>query len=226
MDHPSPIRRGIADILPLAAPGVPFGLIVGIAIAESPIDNWLGFLSTPLIFGGAAQLTLITLLASGAVAAAAVAAALVVNARHLMYSFAMAPRFAAQPRWFRWVGSYSLLDQTFAIVTTIPEDADPQWFRRYYGAASIMIGTIWHIAVAIGLLAGGGLPDAWRFEFAVPILFLSLVLIALERRPAVVAAVVGFSVAIIAGPLPSRLGILVGGLAGVVAGTFIGRNDE
>ena len=95
-------RRGFLDALVLVIPAIPFALVFGLAVRESGIAIWLGWSSSPIMFSGAAQITLITLLGEGASVAAAATAALVVGARHLFYSFSMAPVMQRQPRWFRW----------------------------------------------------------------------------------------------------------------------------
>ena len=215
----SPLRTGLVEIAPLAVPGVPFGLVLGIVIAESPIDDFLGWASSWIIFAGAAQLALITLLASASVLGA-IAAALIINSRHFMYSVALAETFGDQPRWFRWLAPYTLIDQIFAICT-IRQHEDPGWFRRYYLAASATMWLMWQLSVGAGILLGAAVPASWRLDFAVPILFATLVVLGLTRRPAVVAAVVGFLTAALAGPLPNRSSILIGALAGVAVATFV-----
>lgn len=224
MSAASPVRTGIIDILPLAAPAAPFGLVLGIAIAESPINNFVGWSSSWIIFGGAAQLVLITLL-TGATLFGAIAAALIVNSRHFMYSVALAETFKQQPRWFRWMAPYTLSDQIFAISTN-RLDTDPDWFRKYYTAASATIWSIWLIAVGFGVILGGSIPAAWRLDFAVPIMFATLAVGGLTRRPSVVAAIFGFLAAAVAGPLPNRSSILVGAIVGVIAGTLVESTDE
>ena len=123
-------RQGVVDALPLFVPAIPFGLVIGLAITEARMNPLVGWSSSWLIFAGAAQLTLISLIGSGAAVAAAIGTALVVNARHLMYSVALAPTFQRQPRWFRWLGPYLLIDQVFALVTIRPEEK-PDRFRSY-----------------------------------------------------------------------------------------------
>lgn len=211
---------------PLWVGAAPFGLLIGVAIAESAaVPDLAGWLSSSLIFGGAAQLTAISLLASGAPAASAVAGALVVNARHVMYSAAVVPRFREQPRWFRWIGPYLLIDQLFALVSVRPDDETPGFWRRYYLGGGVFAWTLWQLVVGIGVLAGPVIPADVSFEFAIPLLFIGLVVPTLIRRPAVVAAVVGFGVTALTLGLPNRSGMIVGGLVGAVAGAVVeGRN--
>jgi len=216
------IRRGITDALPLFVPAVPFALVIGLTIVEGGINPLAGWSGSWLIFGGAAQLTLVSLLGSGAAAVAATTAALVVNARHLMYSAALAPTYQKQPAWFRWLGPYFLIDQMFALVS-LETDSEPETFRTYYLAAGMTFWTLWQITTALGLAIGPVIPEEWNLAFAVPLLFIGLIVLGVDRSSKVVAAVVGAGVAYVFAGLPNRSGLLVGGLVGIVAGTIAER---
>lgn len=215
-------KRGVLDALPLFVPAVPFALVIGLVIVESGIDAFVGWSTSPIIFGGAAQLVLISLLGSGTAVAAAISAALVVNARHLMYSAALAPTFQSQPKWMRWFGPYVLIDQLFALGSLRTGD-DPKAFRTYYLAAGFTFWTLWQITTAVGLVIGPVVPEAWSLEFAVPILFLGLIVMGIDKYPKLVAAVVGAGVTYLAAGLPNRSGLLVGAVVGVLAGTVAER---
>jgi predicted branched-subunit amino acid permease len=211
----------VLDALPLFVPAIPFGLILGLAITESAMSPLVGWSSAPIIFGGAAQLTVISLLGAGS-ALAAVAAAIVVNARHLLYSAALAPIFQGQPRWFRWFGPYLLIDQLFALASVRRWD-DPDEFREYYLAAGFTFWLLWLLTVAAGLVIGPVVPAAWNLEFAIPILFIGLIIIGLDRWPKLVAALVGgMSTYLLAG-LPSHSGLMAGAVVGIVAGAVAER---
>lgn len=216
------IRRGITDALPLYVPAVPFAFVIGLAIVESGINVFAGWSGAWLIFGGAAQLTLVSLLGSGAAVLAAVTAALVVNARHLMYSAAMAPTFQRQPPWFRWVGPYVLIDQMFAL-TVIKTDTDPRVFRSYYLAAGATFWTLWQITTALGIAIGPVVPEGWNLAFAVPLLFIGLLVLGIDKSSKLVAALVGAGVTFLFAGLPNRTGLLVGAVAGILAGTIVER---
>jgi len=210
-------RRGVIDALPLFVPAIPFGLVIGLAITNTGMSPFVGWSGSWLIFGGAAQLTLITLLGGGVAVAAAVGTALVVNARHLMYSAALAPTFQRQPRWFRWFGPYLLVDQLFALATIRLED-EPDSFRAYYLAAGALFWILWSVVVAVGLLLGPVVPEEWNLEFAIPILFIGLLVLGIEHWPELVAALVGAGVTYLAARLPSRTGLLVGAFVGMIVG--------
>ena len=193
-------------------------------MAESDLPNWAGFLSGPLIFGGSAQLVSITLLAEGAPAASALAAALVVNARHLMYSGAMVPKFRSQPRWFRWFGPYLLIDQVFALCSV--RNDEPERWRSYYLGIGLFAWITWLVAMGSGILLGSFLPEGLGLEFGIPLLFIGLMVPTLVRRPPVVAALTAVAVAAAFSFVPNRGGILIGGAAGMVAGALADRGTQ
>lgn len=217
------VRRGIADALPLYVPAVPFALVIGLAISESGINLFAGWSGSWLIFGGAAQLTLVSLLGTGAGVVAAIVAALVVNARHLMYSAAMAPTYQEQPTWFRWLGPYTLIDQMFALATIESDKSDAETFRNYYLGAGFTFWTLWQITTALGIAIGPVVPEEWNLEFAVPLLFIGLIVLGVDKSSKAVAALVGAGVTFLFAGLPNRSGLLVGALVGVLAGTLVER---
>ncbi len=216
------VKQAIADALPLYVPAIPFALIIGLAVVDSGMNHFVGWSSAWLIFGGAAQLTVISLLGAGTALIAAITAGLVVNARHVMYSAAVAPAFQGQPRWMQWIGPYVLIDQLFAL-SSLRLDNDPKTFRTYYLAAGATFWTLWQTSVAAGLFIGPVIPDSWSLEFAVPILFIGLIVIGVDRFPKLVAALAGAGVTYLFAGLPNRAGLLVGAAVGVLAGTIAER---
>lgn len=216
------VRRGVKDALPLFVPAFPFALVIGLAITEAGINVFAGWSGSWLIFGGSAQLTLVTLLGTGTAVLAAITAGLVVNARHLMYSAAMAPTFQNQPTWFRWLGPYFLIDQLFALAS-VEADEEPAVFRSYYLGAGLTFWTLWQIATALGIVIGPVVPAEWNLGFAVPLLFVGLLVLGIDGPTKVVAALVGAGTTFLLSGLPNRSGLLIGGLAGVLGGMVAER---
>lgn len=216
------IKRALIDAFPLCLPAIPFAFVIGLAIHDAGINPLMGWSSSWIIFGGAAQLTLITLIGSGTGLVAAISAALVVNARHLMYSAAMAPHFQKQPRWMQWLGPYVLIDQTFALSIMRSKDS-PEHFRAYYLTVGFTFWTMWQITTAFGLLLGPVVPASWQLQFAVPILFLAMVVMGIDGLAKLVAALVGAGVTLLCIDLPNRSGLLVGALCGIIAGSICGK---
>lgn len=214
------IRRGIAESIPLFIPAIPFALVFGVVVGESGVAPWLGWSSSPIIFGGAAQITLLTLLGEGASVAAAVTAALIVGARHLLYSVTLAPRFQNQPRWFRWLGPYVLIDQVFALAM-VRHDEDPAAFRRYFLSVGFTFWTLWMLCTAAGLFIGPLVPDQWQIAFAAPVLFTALLVTAVDRWQKLLVAVVAGGLTVVFADLPNRSGLLAGALLGIGLGLVL-----
>lgn len=210
-------RRALAQATPLFLPAIPFGFVVGLAMTESAMPLAIAWLTSPLVFAGAAQLAVVSL-AGTATLWAVIVAGLVINTRHVMYSAALAPVFRHQPRWMRWLGPFVLIDQVFAMAV-LYADRPADEFRRYYLTAGFFFYLNWQWATALGMVVGPVVPPAWQLGYAPPIMFVALVLVGIRRVPQGVAALVGGGVGLATAGLPDRMGILVGALAGVVAGT-------
>ena len=154
-----------------------------------------------------------------------VLAALVVNARMLLYSAALAPHTADWPTRWRWASAYFLADPVYALATTRFEGpsgtAHARDRFRYYLSVGVLLWVGWMAMTGAGMLLGGVLPD-WRLDLASPLTFL-LLLPMLRGRAAYAAAATGGIVAVVASGLPLGLGLLLGAAAGIAAaGTYAG----
>jgi predicted branched-subunit amino acid permease len=199
-------------------PAIPFGFVLGLAITESEMPLWAAWLTSPLIFAGAAQLTMVTIAGSASLWAI-ISAVLVINSRHVMYSAALAPPFRHQPRWLRWLAPFLMVDQVFALAV-LRNDDPPESFRRYYLTIGIVFFAVWNLVVPLGMVVGPIIPESWQLDFAPVVMFAGLTLFAVKRVPAGVAALVGGLVSLAAAGLSDRLGILVGAVTGVIAGAI------
>lgn len=213
----TPIRHGVLESLPIFVPAVPFALVFGVVVNEAGIAPLIGWSSSPLIFGGAAQITVLTLLGEGASTAAAVTAALIVGARHLLYSVTLAPRFRGQPRWFRWIGPYMLIDQVFALSMQRREYEGAD-FRAYFLSAGCTFWLLWMSTTAVGLFLGPLVPEDWNLLFAAPVLFLGLLVTAVDRWEKVAVAALAAGLTLFFADLPNRSGLLLGAIAGIFFG--------
>ncbi len=217
-------RDGVVAVAPILVGIVPFGLVFGVAAADSVIGGGLGYASSIIIFAGAAQLATVDLMNVGAATLVVIATALVINSRMLMYSAALAPPFKDFPPASRLLLPYLLTDQAFAVsIARYADIADPAYRRRFYTGAAIALWVTWQITTATGVLVGAQVPDSWSLDYAVPLMFLALLIPMLTSRPAVVAALVGGGIATVAHAAPYHTGLMIGALAGVVAGVAAER---
>jgi len=224
------VIAGAKAVAPMLVGVIPFGLVAG----ATPVTTGLGGetsigLST-IVFAGASQLAAADVLADGGAAIVAVIAACTINMRMLLYSASLAPYLTHVPLRRRLFMAYLLTDQAYA-VSIIRWNADeaqagaggpPVVLERrvpYYLGAALLLWVNWQAVTVIGVLIGNAVPESLPLDFAVPLVFLVLLVPAITSRPAAVAAIVGGGTAVLSLQAGAdHLSVLVGALAGIVAG--------
>jgi predicted branched-subunit amino acid permease len=74
---------------------------------------------------------------------------------------------------------------------------------------------------------GAQIPRDWSLDFTLPLTFIALGIPTLQDRPTLAAALVGGITAVVLAGLPYRLGLMIGALAGILAGLWAdGRIQE
>jgi len=217
------LRAGAAAVAPMLIGVVPFGLVAG----ASPVDQGLGGGAavgfSTIVFAGASQLAAIDVLGDGGSALLAALAAWTINLRILLYSASLAPHLAHEPRRTRLGVAYLLTDQAYAVSIqrwTAEGGSPPERRVPFYLGGALLLWVSWQLATLAGIVVGPVVPDDVPLAFAVPLVFLVLLIPAITSRPAVVAAVVGGAAAVAAAEAGiAEASIMVGALAGIVAGT-------
>lgn len=222
------MRDGVTDVAPMLIGVVPFGLVAGAAPIAAGLDVAQAVGMSAFMFAGASQLAVAEVLGSGGSAAVAVVTALIINLRMVLYSASLAPALAGETLARRLQISYFLVDQVYALSVIRWDGTDDRRLRiPYYMAMAVLLWVSWQLTTVVGALAGARLPDDVPLDFAVPLVFLVLLVPVLERRPSLVAAAVGGSVGVAAAELGAgRLAIVVGAVCGIVAGAAVDRPDS
>jgi predicted branched-subunit amino acid permease len=218
-------RTAAGDLAPVLVGLAPFGLLVGVTAAATGIPAGPGTLGAALVYGGTAQLTAMTLHASGSGLAGILLAVAVVNARLLVYGAALEPMFRGQPAWFRWLGPHFVVDQTYLLAMGRRDDigVDPRRFRSYWLWLGAVLAAAWLSCVGVGALVGPALPHWLPLGSAALAAFVGLLVPRLRDRPAAVAAATAASAAVAARHLPTGGGVLVGSLVGCLAAVWARR---
>lgn len=217
MSRRSDFLSGVRDSIPTLPANVPFGFVVGAAAVQAGFSPAQTVSMSALIFGGAAQLAAIELLNENAPLVVVALTAVVVNLRYVMYSAAIAPYFREFTERWRLLCSQLLVDTTFAIAVTEYKRSEETDRRAYYLGTGVAIYVAFVGATAAGVVVGDRIPASLQLDFAVPLLFLSLLVPTITDRATSVAAAVGGVVALAAVDVPLNLGIIVAALLGVVA---------
>ncbi len=213
----SPVSRALRDIAPLAAAVVPFGAVVGVALTDAGLGGVPALAGTALLYAGSAQLATLSTITAGGGLLGAVLAGAVVNARLLLYSASHGERFRTdQPRWFRWIGPLTTVDQTFAVAAAAA-DLRGTAFRHYWTTLGVVLGAVWLAAVTVGMQLGAVLPGHSPLDVAGPATLVALLVPHLSDRRIRRAVVVAAAAGLLASGLPAGLGIAVAVGASLVA---------
>jgi 4-azaleucine resistance transporter AzlC len=219
----SEFLTGVVDTIPLIIGAIPFGIIFG----TLAINSGLSLAGTPamsaFVFAGSAQFIAAGLLAAGTAWPVIVLTTFVVNLRHALYSATLAPHVKYLPARWQIPLAFWLTDETFAVVVQRYTQGNPSPYKHwYYLGSAIFMYTNWQICTLLGVTLGRLIPDAtsWGLDFAMIVTFIGMVIPYLKTRPMVMTVIVSGIVALLAQPLPHKLGLILAALAGIAAGVI------
>jgi predicted branched-subunit amino acid permease len=234
---PAPARvellAGARSVAPMLVGVIPFGLVAGATPATTGLGGGASIGLSTIVFAGASQLAAADALAAGSSALVAVIAACTINLRLLLYSASLAPHLAEVPLRRRLLIGYLLTDQAYAVSITRwtaaaqaeaaggPPAPGLGHKVPFYLGAAVTLWANWQVCTILGVLIGSAVPESLPLDYAVPLVFLVLLVPAITSRPAAVAAIAGGLVALAAAEAGAgHLGVLFGALAGIAAGSF------
>lgn len=223
---PQPTRRsefwaGVKDTFPLVVGAIPFGLIFGAASIANGL-SFTGAMSMSLfVFAGSAQFIASGLVAGGASMAVIILTTFIVNLRHALYSASLAPYMKHLPQYWLAPLGFWLTDESFAVVIaryTRPDDSP--YKHWYFLGSAVFMYVNWNLCTYIGLRAGQIIPNArdLGLDFALVVTFIGIIVPLVKSRAMLVCVVVAGLTAVLANPLPNKLGLMIAALVGVAAG--------
>jgi len=217
VDFASGVRVSVPILLGMA----PFGMVAGVAAVGAGVPAVEALAMSVFIFAGASQLAAAELIGRNAPVLVVVFTVLVVNVRLVMYSASIAPYFRDQPGRWKALLAYLLTDPAYA-VSLLEFESDEETSRRwYYLGVAASLWVTWQISTVAGIALGASVPDGWRLEFAVPLVFLAVLVPAVTDRATGAAGLVGGAVAVAANGLPYNLGLILAAVVGIGAGLLV-----
>ena len=218
-----PFLDGLIASLPIVLGYFPIAFSFGVAATRSGFTAAEAVALSLIIFAGASQFLALALLTSGAPVLVSAFTLIAMNLRHILYGPALM-REAGREAGTRhaWAWAFGLTDEVFGqalgALARGQRFSEPYMFGLGLGAyASWVSGTL------TGAVAGGGALDGWPalgagLGFMLPALFLALLLSILSRRQLPVIAVAGAVTVVATLAISATSGILLGMLAGALAG--------
>ena len=213
--------RGLLDGLPFILVIVPFAALFGLLAAEAGLNVLEALAFSLVVIAGAAQFTALQLLQEEAPTVIVLASSLAVNLRMAMYSASLTPYIGSAPLWQRAFAAYLTVDQSYLVSIAKfekePQMTVPQRVAYFFGAVT-PVAPLWYAGTVVGALLGAQVPESWALDFAIPITFLAIIAPMFRTLAHVIAAFVGMVVSLLAAGVPFSLGIIIAGVAGMMAG--------
>jgi 4-azaleucine resistance transporter AzlC len=204
------MRAAVPFGVAVAAFGVSFGLLARV-VGFGP---WAPIVMSATTFAGSAQFAAVSVLGAGGTVAAAITAALLLNARYAPIGISVAPSLTGSAA-DRLLQAQLVVDESWALAAR----PDGRFDRGVLLGAGTVLYTSWVLGTIAGVLAGDLVGDPARFGFdaAFPALFLALLVPQTGARRAGVAALLGAVIALALTPFaPAGVPIVAAAAAALV----------
>jgi 4-azaleucine resistance transporter AzlC len=198
-------RDGVRAALPLAVAVGAFGISFGLLARSAGIGPVAAVVMSATTFAGSAQFAAASILDSGGAVAAAIGAAVLLNARYAPIGVSVSPVLGG-PLWRRFLLAQLVVDESWAIA-----NRGGRFDRGLLIGAGSVLYVGWVLTTALGAVGAQALgdPTALGLDAAFPALFLALLWPQLRSDRAVAAAVVAATIALVLTPfVPPGLPIL------------------
>jgi branched chain amino acid efflux pump len=190
--------QGVRAAVAVAATVWFFGASFGLVARAAGMGVAAPLVLSATTFAGSAQFALTSILDDSGGAVAAIAAAVLLNARYAPISISVASLFHGR-RLRRLAESQLIVDESWALSSR----GDGRFDRRLLIGAGLLLYAAWLSGTAVGVFAGKALgdPKALGLDGAFPALFLALLVPQLRTRTATIAALLGGAIALVLIPL-------------------------
>ena len=217
-------RRLATDAIGIGVSAAGFGFVYGLSARGAGFSPVEAMAMSTIVFAGAAQFAAVGYVASGLAWPGIVLLTALLNARHLLYSAALAPWLRDVPVARRSVMAHLLTDEAFALSISHFRRIGRGDERGYWLGAIVATFIPWNLATLAGVLLGAQIPEPARFGIDVifPAAMIGLAVGLITGRRELVAAIVGGAVAVLVALASSpAVGIVAGGVIGPAVGLLV-----
>lgn len=219
--HPE-FRRGAREMAGIALGISAWGVVAGVAMANSSLGTAWAIVMSLAVFSGTGQIASLPLLSGGAPLWVVWATVLCVNLRFVIFSLQWRPYWVHLPLRWRLAVAYFSADLNYvAFVRRFPkpEPAPEQW--PYFWGGMVVNWGSWQVSSLLGIALAHQLPMQWGLSFAGTAALLALTCTLVSDRATWIAVAVAACAAVAAYALPLRLNILVAIAAAVAVGVVL-----
>lgn len=208
------LLQGVLNAAPIVFGYIPIGLAFGVLAKKSGLSDANTLLLSVLVYAGSSQLIAISLFEANSPGFSIILTTFIVNLRHLLMSAAIAPYLKGWRRSELATFAFHLTDETFALYSLrFPKGVPPK--AEVFGT-NITAQVVWVLGTWLGITLGGfiGEVEPLGLDYALPAMFIALLVMQVKGR-------VQISVAVMAGSLSVVLLLLGMGRWNVILAAFI-----
>ena len=201
----------------IVASAAGFGVVFGLTARGAGFSIVEAVAFSTIVFAGASQFAAAGMVAAGFGWPAIVLLTGLVNARHALYSAAMAPWLRATPRPERAAMAHVLTDEAFALSLVHFRRLGFTDRRGYWLAAIGGVFIPWNLATLLGFVGGQAIPDpaVLGLDIVFPAAMAGLAVGLATGRREMVALAAGVAIALaVSLAIDPRVGVVAGGLLG------------
>ena len=182
------VARGVVVISPVLMVYVAIGMAYGVLAVDNGIAPWLAVLMSALVYAGTAQLVGVQMIALNLPPISIIVTAAVINARFFVMASALVPYLRRLKWWERMLYATQLTDATFALhIARLPKtDAG----KTEIFTTNVVGHLVWVGSTIAGVVVGqtAGNLDAFAIDFAMPAMFIGLLVPLIRDRGQVLVA--------------------------------------
>ena len=214
--------KGIFAVLPHMLSVIPFGIITGAIGVELGFDPLLVYLTSLIIFGGAAQIVFLQLLSGGASSLIAVTSVAVINSRHLLYGAVLSEYLEKLSFLKKIIISYFVVDQGFAESNKyFQKNRNEQHIHYHLLGTGITLWLCWQTSTIAGIVLGSFVPEELGLKFAIPLTFLAIIVSDLKKIDHVIVMLVSGIFALLLFDAPFKTYIIISPIIALCAANLI-----
>jgi predicted branched-subunit amino acid permease len=192
-----------------------FGVVFGVGAVTAGGSIAQACVMSLLVFTGASQFSVVSVVAAGGSTAAALGGAMILAGRNAVYGLAMS-RVIGGSLGRRALAAQLTIDETTAMATAQEDAAE---MRYAFWATGITVFLCWNTSTLIGALVGSAIdPVTYGLDVAIPAAYVAMVAPHLRHRLGLVAAAAGGAICLVLIPFtPVGVPILCAAAAILVA---------
>jgi 4-azaleucine resistance transporter AzlC len=190
----STYKQGARRIAPFGAAAAAFAASFAVLSHGAGFGAVAAIVMSATTFAGSAQLGAVSVLDTGGGVAAAIAAAVLLNARYAPISVTVAEQFHGST-FRRLLEAQLIVDESWAL----SRGPDGRYDRRLLVGGGLLLYCCWVGGTSLGTLVGDRLgdPETYGLDAAFPALFLALLVSQMQTRLAAAVAIAGSAIALV-----------------------------